>query len=217
MCGGGGKGEGKKKATAAAKKLPTTKAKTATAKCPLTPKTYGKAITIEGDEEFRKKTIKALDDIKKTKTGKAMLESIEKSGKKVTIKPTTGGNSETEADPSKAYFADEAKGKAGPGTDSTVYFNPDRDTIGTQKWEKRPPAVGLAHELVHSEQAVNGTTKKGQAANDAKKDPSDPKKTATTEVYELETAGIPPHDKYPYNENKFRSEWDPKQPERKYY
>jgi len=197
-----------------AKAKPKTPVKTTTAPCPLTPKTYGKAIKIEGDEEFRKKTIKALDDLKKTPTGKAMLESIEKSGKTVTIKPTTGGNSES-AETGDGFVGPD--GKPGKGTNSTVLFNPDNQKIGTEPWETRPPAIGLAHELIHAEQDANGTTKRGKTDNDKVKDPSDPTKIQQTPTYEAETAGIPPHDKGKFTENKIRSEWDPKQPERKWY
>ena len=205
----------RKKAGKAAKKKPTTPVKKATEGCPLTPKTYGKGIKIEGNEEFRKKTIKALDDLKKTKTGKALLASIDKSGKTVTIKKTAGGNS-----CSPKNFADgsrDDKGKAGKGTASTVYFNPDRKKIGSEKWETRPPAIGLGHELIHAEQAANGTLAPGKTDNDDKPDPADPTKKAKVLKCEAECVGIPPHDKGAHTENKLRSEWDPKQTERKWY
>ena len=157
---------------------------------------------------------KPMTPVKKTKTGKAMLESIEKSGKTVTIKPTTGGNSEN-ADTGDGFVGTD--GKPGKGSNSTVLFNPDREKIGTEPSDTRPPAIGLAHELIHAEQDANGTTKKGNSDNDKVKDPSDPTKFQQVPTYEVETAGIPPNDKGSFTENKIRSEWDPKQPERKWY
>jgi uncharacterized Zn-binding protein involved in type VI secretion len=178
------------------------------------PSTYGKAIKIEGDDAFKKKTIAALDDIKKTPTGAAMLADLEKSGKTVTIKPTTGGNSVSGL--SGGAFAG-ADGKPGKGSDSTVLFNPDRTKIGSEKWETRPPALGLAHELVHADHAANGTIDVKPVANDSKPDPADPKKSAQEKHEEVATVGIPPLDKGAFTENKMRAEWDPVQPERKWY
>ncbi len=139
------------------------------------PSTYGTGIKIEGDEDFRRKTIAALDDIKKTPTGAAMLADIDKSGKTVTIKPTTGGNAVNGLS-SGAFVGND--GKPGSGSDSTVLFNPDRTKIGAEEWENRPPAVGLAHELVHADHAANGSVDMTRVPNDSKPDPLDPKKTA---------------------------------------
>ncbi len=205
----------RKKAGKAAKAKPKTPVKKTTQGCPLAPNSYGKAIKIEGDEAFRKKTIQALDDIKKTKTGKALLASLDKSGKTVTIKPTTDGNACGYDNPNDRFAKPD--GKPGKGTNSTVYFNPDKKKIGSEKWEERPPAIGLGHELIHAEQAAYGTTAPGTTTNDKKPDPADPKKYAQVSKREAETVGIPPNDKRPYTENKLRSEWDPKQPERKWY
>lgn len=182
--------------------------------CPLaTPKTYGKAIKIEGDEEFRKKTIAALDQINKTKTGSALLDSLDKSGKVVTIKPTKKGNRCTFSN--DAFI--QANGKKGKGSNSTVYFNPDRKTIGSKKWETRPPAIGLAHELIHAQHGAEGSIDIKKVQNDEKKDPSNPKAFAKTKAEEVRTVGLSPYENEPYTENKIRSEWKPKQPTRKWY
>jgi type VI secretion system secreted protein VgrG len=182
------------------------------------PKTFGKSIKIEGDKKFQKKTIKDLEDLKKTPTGKNLLESLDDSGKQVTIKPVANskqGNSCGYINPSGRFTGSD--GKPGKGTDSIVSYNPDRKKIGNQKWEKRPPAIGLAHELIHADQAAHGTMSLGEADNDSKKDPSDPTKFAKANLREIEAVGIPPNDKRDFTENKIRSEWDPKQPERKWY
>jgi type VI secretion system secreted protein VgrG len=59
--------------------------------------------------------------------------------------------------------------------------------------------------------------RKGTSDNDSKPDPANPKKKAQQNTRELEAAGIPPHDKGKFNENKIRNEWKPKQPQRKWY
>jgi len=182
------------------------------------PITFGKAIKIEGDKKFQKKTLKALKQIQKTPTGKKLLESLDDSGKHITIKPVKNkkqGNSCSPNNFSDGFFGSD--GKPGKGTDSDVYFNSDRKKIGTQKWEKRPPAIGLAHELIHADQAAHGTFSSGEVDNDNKRDPSDPIKIVKERKLEVETVGISPNDKRDFTENKIRSEWDPKQPERKWY
>jgi uncharacterized Zn-binding protein involved in type VI secretion len=176
--------------------------------------TYGTAIKLEGDEAFRNATIADLDKIKSTPTGKAMLEALEKSGKTVTIKPTTGGNGVTGL--SSGAFKN-VDGTKGTGSGSTVSYNPKKKKIGNKRWEKRPPAVGLAHELVHAVHAANGDISTKPVKNDSKPDPSNPKAYATEKEEEVRTVGIAPYDKESYSENKIRSEWDPKQTDRKWY
>lgn len=177
---------------------------------------YGKAITIEGDDAFKTKTIAALDELKKTPTGAALLADIEKSGKKVTIKPTTGGN-EVGGLSDGAFV--KGDGSPGSGSNSTVYFNPDKTTVGSGKdgWQTRPPAIGLGHELVHADHAARGTIDMTPIDNDSKPDPKDTTKTAKAPREEVTTAGIPPNDSGTFTENKLRSEWNPKQPPRPWY
>lgn len=206
----------KKGAGKAGKAKPKTPVKKTKTKCPLAGKTFGKRIKIEGDEEFRKETIKALDELQKTPTGKALLESINKGGKTVTIKPTSGDPRCDYTSPNDRFKTPE--GKKGKGTDSTVYFDPKTTNFGTDPWFKDiPPGIQIGHELMHAEQAGRGDTTKGQSDNDDAKDPSDPNTKLKANTRELETVGVPPHDTRPFTENKLRSEWDPKQPERTKY
>jgi type VI secretion system secreted protein VgrG len=175
----------------------------------------GNNIIIKGDLEFQTKTLAGLGQIASTPTGEALLQSIDKNGKTVTIQKTTGGNSCGYSNGAGRF--QNADGTPGAGSDATVNYNPDRTSTGTEDWETRPPAIGLAHELVHAEQAGKGVQKPGTDNNDARPDASDPTKTEQENKRELEAAGIPPYDTYPYNENKIRKEWPPPQPERKWY
>jgi uncharacterized Zn-binding protein involved in type VI secretion len=174
---------------------------------PSGPKKYGKAIVIEGDDDFKKRVTADLDAINKTPTGAKLLADLDASGKTVKITKTSGGNSVSYSDVTKA--TKQANGKNGLGSDSTVKYNPDRNKIGTEPWETRPPAIGLAHELIHAKHASEGSRDVTQVPND--------KKGTTTKLEEVRTTGVPPYDKEPYSENKIRSEWNPKQPERKWY
>lgn len=175
---------------------------------------YGKAILIEGDDAFRQKTVASLDQIAATPSGEDLLTSIERSGKTVTIAETSGGNSVS--DFSNDAFV-KSGGKAGAGSDCTVNYNPNRVSIGPDPWENRPPAIGLAHELVHAEHATHGTIDVAEVQNDHKPDPANPKAYAYTMKEEARTTGIPPHDDGKFSENKIRSEWTPAQPTRPWY
>ncbi|MBG6146412.1 type VI secretion system secreted protein VgrG [Labrenzia sp. EL_142] len=175
----------------------------------------GPSIKIEGTEEFREKTVQALAKIAQTPSGAKLLNDLHKSGKTITIKETSGGNKVT-------GFNNDGKldssGKPGSGCDTTVHYNPNRTTLGSDEaWKTRPPEIGLAHELIHAQHAADGELDFSKVDNDSKPDPSDPTKKAKVIKEEARTVGFPPHDKEPYSENKIRDEWDPKQPQRPYY
>jgi len=198
-----------KEADAAAKASPTAGSTVAaTQDCPF------EGIKIDGSADFQKKTIAALREIEGTKSGKALLADLKKSGKTVTIKETASGNG-CEGFNNNALV--KADGTPGSGSNSTVMFNPDRKKIGDEAWQTRPPAIGLGHELVHADHAANGTVDTRKVDNDDQPDPADPDKKAQEIKEEVRTAGIPPYDKEPYSENTLRNEWSPKQPSRPYY
>ena len=142
--------------------------------------------------------ISALDQIKTIPTGTAMLKSIDQSGQQVTIKTTTAGNGAAPLNGTNARR--KSDGTPGSGSGSIVSFNPDRQTIGdgSEPWMTRPPAVGLAHELVHAEHSAHGTNDFTPAGEDM-------------------AVGVPPYDNQPFTENKIRNEWNPKQPQRPRY
>jgi uncharacterized Zn-binding protein involved in type VI secretion len=112
---------------------------------------------------------------------------------------------------------DNFKRQNGAGGDSTVEYNPTNNNIGTEDWQTRPPAVGLAHELVHATHASRGEVDMTPVANDSVKDPAHPDQTAKAPTEEVRTAGIAPFDKEPYSENTIRNEWKPKQKPRPHY
>ncbi|MBE0659634.1 MAG: PAAR domain-containing protein [Bryobacteraceae bacterium] len=173
----------------------------------------GKSITITGDLEFKMKTLFSLGQIASTPTGEKLLKELGNGDKPVKIQKTTGGNSCSYP----AAGERKADGTPGPGSGSTVNYNPDKKSLGPADWQTRPPAIALAHELIHSTQAAKGTMSDNKADNDNKPDPTDPTKKAQTYIDELETVGIPPHDGGPYTENKIREEWPPPQPKRPWY
>lgn len=178
---------------------------------------YNAGITVKGPQDFVDKTKAHLDNIAKTATGEKLLKSLADSGKVATIVPTTGGNAAPPANWPGALPKDEKltwKDSAGTehsitgdgtGSDTKVEYNPDRKVVGggTEDWQTRPPEIGLAHELIHADDAAHGKM--------------DPAQKDGTYNYERQAVGLPPYENKEFTENKIRAEWDPKQPARPRY
>jgi type VI secretion system secreted protein VgrG len=175
----------------------------------------GEHLVIDGAADFQSQVVSDILEICQTPTGSALLLSIDGGSHDVTIVETSGGNGAGYDNPSDRYYAPGSS--PGPGTNSTVSYNPNRTTLGTEPWETRPPAIGLAHELIHAEQASNGTMSQGMAQNDLRPDPTDPSGYHQWRLREIEAVGIPPNDTRTFTENQIRSEWEPRQPNRDWY
>ena len=166
---------------------------------------------------FRNQVIRDLEKIYDTDTGKAMLESLAKSGKKVSIIHTMSGNAIGGYTEKEARYL-QADGKAGAGTNSVIRYYPSIVSLGKEdEWDVRPPAIGLAHELIHAEQAAYGRMIDGKAPNGSALKLAGSKAKEEADIRELEAVGVPPYDTYPFSENKIRAQWKPVQPERKWY
>ncbi len=166
---------------------------------------YSEGIVIKGTPEYQVKAVAALDRLNQTPTGKGLIESINESGKKVTIiAPDPGkGNTEYAANWDDGLY-DYANDEPGPGSDSTVKFNPDRNKLNGEDWMTRDPAIGLGHELIHANHDAHGTTdgrdNVGYKGADGK--------NYTAPGYEVQTVGLGPHKDEPYTENKLRKDFD---------
>lgn len=156
---------------------------------------YSKSITIEGTPEFQAQTCKDLDTVASTKAGQNTLNRIENSGKSVTIRETSGGNA-CSFDPSKAFQS--SGGAKGAGSDSIVDYNPNRTQIGdgSEPWMKRPPDVGLEHELKHSADAADGKMIPGSTVIDGR----------ATKNNEAQAVGLGSSASDPGTENAYRAE-----------
>ncbi len=86
-------------------------------------------------------------------TGQTMLNALAANGKNVNIVDTDAGNY-------CSYYQDgsvlKEDGSANYGSDSTVAYNRSRTLISYDKWGKRPPIVGMYHEMSHSYDAGAG-------------------------------------------------------------
>lgn len=103
----------------------------------------GLKIVVSGPKEFQREVNRALTELKSKPNGRELVEQLTRSSRTHRIIPATEGNS---CMPDSNYTI-------GTGTGSTIMFNPlsyqgGADSKGSTK---RPPYVGLGHEMGHSE------------------------------------------------------------------
>ena len=95
--------------------------------------------------------------------GTSMIEKQINSDKVVTITETNGGNSTA---PLNSTDANVTSTENGPGTGSTIEYNPNSTGSGIVNEDGntgRPAEIGLGHELAHAEQNSDGTRDKSPA------------------------------------------------------
>ncbi|MBI5545708.1 MAG: type III secretion system effector protein [Deltaproteobacteria bacterium] len=111
----------------------------------------GTSLSINGDAAFQERVRKDLEVLRSYPSGRELLTALDKSGKSTAIEPTTSGNTAwVKGDRYSTYQLPD--GSQNEGASALVRYNPDLEMIGggTEPWMKRPPAVGLFHELVHA-------------------------------------------------------------------
>ena len=155
----------------------------------------GARLAITGSRDFCDRTLDALDEMCKTPSGSALLDSLQNSDSLIAITETSGGNKCTYPEGGEEGRFVQPDGTPGAGVlGIEVRFNPDLTQIGdgTEAWMTRPPWVGLAHELVHADDAARGIMVDG-LINGVK-------------ARELQAVGLPPFEGRPFNENRMRDE-----------
>lgn len=167
---------------------------------------YQPRLVIKGSAEFVAKTRAHLANLKRLNIGRRLLLSLRRSGRRVVIIPTDRV-SEAPPDDFKSALAKGAVlqwcdqfGKerriigAGAGSDTTVKYNPDLTcSCVAEVWRKHPPEIGLAHELIHADDAAYGRL--------------DPQEVAGLRNYERQAVGLGPYEDKQFTENKFRAAW----------
>ncbi|WP_315760685.1 M91 family zinc metallopeptidase [Sphingomonas sp. Y38-1Y] len=170
-------------------------------------------VTVRGTPEFVEATLRAMAAIAATPSGAKMLADLQATGKPVTIlESAPGGDS----------CGDFGSGATdGTGSGSTVRWNPNPSTMydGSEPWMNAPPGVILGHEMTHATHVARGEASMAKVQNDHLVDPTHPSGYNHYIAEEVRTAGIPPYNDAatPYSENSIRAEWDPPQPQRRYY
>ena len=112
--------------------------------------------------------------------------------------------------PGKSLRWKDESGKArairgcGGGSSATIKYNPAVSSIGfTAAWQRQPPAIWLAHELIHADDAAYGRM--------------DPEMIDGVRNYERQAIGLPPYEMKEFTENRLRAEWSEPQPTRPRY
>jgi hypothetical protein len=174
---------------------------------------YQRGIIIKGAKDFVAKAQSHLDQIARVPTGGRLLQSLASRGLTVTLVPSSRAN-EARPDNYRAAVAlgkslrwrDEA-GRAravrgvGSGSNTTIKYNPDLLSVGSaEAWQRQPPAIWLAHELIHADDAAYGRM--------------DPEIKDGVRNYERQAIGLPPYEMKEFTENRLRAEWDEPQPAR---
>ncbi|MGI4759976.1 MAG: type VI secretion system tube protein TssD [Janthinobacterium lividum] len=158
-----------------------------------------------------------LQAIYDTPTGRQLLDSLHASGKKIYIHYAPKNSIELSNHNWTRAFYDLDGVTPGAGLGVGVNYNPTLAKAGEMPWNTRPPGIGLAHELIHAEQAAYGRMRRFDTANPGGPDARNPAKPLQVPHYELETIGVHPKHSYAYTENKLRAEWNPPQGRRDYY
>lgn len=131
-----------------------------------------------GDQVFRRKVLRDLKLISETTSGRAMLESIAKTGKKINIIRTVHDVKATPISQPGVFqpgFLRQPAGTPGPVADVIVRYNPDLTDLkwaphpyDTAPWGREPncpPDVFLFHEMVHADDFMHGTADNSHAPN----------------------------------------------------
>lgn len=120
------------------------------------------------DETFAAKVKLDLAWLQTQPLGADLIDAIGRTGKQLFIqwypgKNATGPPVRPEGEEEKSFIGED--GRPGPGTNAKIKYNPDRLEIhdGTEPWMRRPPAIGLAHELVHAWTMMTGTRRRTEA------------------------------------------------------
>jgi hypothetical protein len=177
---------------------------------------HQRGIILKGDKDFIKNTQRIVEQISHVPMGARLLESLASSGLTVRIVPSSRVN-ETRPD---NYRAAVAEGKSfkwrdesgrerairgnGDGSNTTIKYNPGLSIIGlAAAWQRQPPAIWLAHELIHADDAAHGRM--------------DPDIVNGVRNYERQAVGLPPYESKEFTENRLRAEWSQPQPLRPLY
>jgi uncharacterized Zn-binding protein involved in type VI secretion len=116
-------------------------------------------ITIEGDEAYRSKVVRDLYFISTTRSGREILERLNRAGQPITIKPITVDQPNTRQIPNSAEDS-----LAGRPTGSVIYYDPEYEAItrgANGEAFKISPQEALFHESIHASTDAAGTTPTG--------------------------------------------------------
>jgi Ca2+-binding RTX toxin-like protein len=121
----------------------------------------GSSVTVAGSAEFQERVESDLDALRSLPSGRGLLRDMDATGHSTTIRETSGGNATGYTNPADRLMTG-GNTANGAGTDATVRYNPESTLRpGGHAWSRRPPIVGLYHEMVHAENAGRGSMPTG--------------------------------------------------------
>ena len=115
-------------------------------------------LIITGTDPFKTGTMLDLAWLMTSGVGQDLVREIQESAHTVTIQQGAGGNATSYSPDADSYERPISPPEAGPGANVTVKYNPNILFIkdGSLAWHHRPPAIGLAHEMVHAWTGIYG-------------------------------------------------------------
>lgn len=148
-------------------------------------------IMLEGNAAFKSVAMLDLAWLATESVGRELIEAMVGSGKNLTIKATTGGNTTSYNPDDDSWEHDD--GTPGLGANITINYNTTEWNPygGTEAWMRRPPAIGLAHEMVHAWTGMMGIRARGE--------------TDGVRRRELQATGLGEFSNAKLSENKFRA------------
>ncbi len=148
-------------------------------------------LVVTGTPVFKAGVLADLAWLMTQPIGMEMINAMVATGKTLTISETSSGNT-TGYDPDADSWP-KADGTAGNGANTRIAYNPGvwNPYGGTDAWMSRPPAIGLAHEMVHAWTGMTGTRAAGL--------------TGGVKNRELQATGLGAYATAIYTENRFRA------------
>ncbi len=150
-------------------------------------------LSVDGTDTFKTGVYLDLAWLMTSPVGQALIQELQNASHTVKIVEGAGGNGENADNFDDGLETTDVPPKAGPGSNATINYNPHKLSIGdgTLNWHTRPPAIGLAHEMVHAWADVYGRTGRGE--------------TGGVKRYEHQAVGIEDYRDARISENKFRA------------
>lgn len=122
----------------------------------------GRSISVTGTADFSARVQSDLDALRSIPSGRSLLHDLDATGHSTDIVQTDEGNAAGNYPDPAARLMTGNNTVNGAGTDVTVDYNPSRISLGgADAWSDRPPVVGLFHELVHAQNAGEGSMPTG--------------------------------------------------------
>ncbi|HRQ36769.1 MAG TPA: M91 family zinc metallopeptidase [Chloroflexota bacterium] len=128
-------------------------------------------LIVTGTDDFKAGVMLDLGWLMTSGVGQELVQEIQDSPHTVTIQVGGGGNATSYNPDADSYERPVSPPEAGPGANVTITYNPNVLFIksGALDWHHRPPAIGLAHEMVHAWTGVYGTRALGTDAAGVKR------------------------------------------------